>query len=325
MSTNAVTPSYYADFSGLDGLKKSAQAHDPGALREAARQFESLFTNMMLKSMREARLGDGLGDSQATDLYQGMYDQQLAVQLSKGKGLGLADMLVQQLAHSGLAKPAPAAPSGAGALPLAPAAAAPVPGPVPGAVNDAASAVPAAERTRFINRVAPLAERAASQLGVNADALIAQAALETGWGRHLPGSAAGAAGGPGFNLFGVKSGGAWAGQSASAQTIEYRGGAPASLPQSFRSYGSLQQGVDDYVNLLSGTARYRQALGTGSDVTAFAAGLQRGGYATDPAYAQKLAAVAEQVRSLRAAAPVEPVEPLKLVAGQPTTSGGEPV
>jgi flagellar protein FlgJ len=285
---------------------------------------------MLLKAMRETKLSDGMGDSQETQFYQDMFDQQLAVQLSAGKGIGLADMLVQQLTRGGLAKPAAPAPGAGGSLPLSPPAAAPLPGPDPGPVKDSASTVPAAERTTFINRVAPLAERAASQLGVSADALIAQAALETGWGRHLPGGAAGGAGGAdgaggaGFNLFGIKAGGAWAGQAASAQTIEYRGGAPASLPQSFRSYGSLQQGVDDYVNLLSGAARYRQALGTGSDVTAFAAGLQRGGYATDPAYAQKLAGLAQQVRSLRAAAPVEPVEPLKLVAGQPTTSGGEP-
>jgi flagellar protein FlgJ len=315
MSSGVVNPSYYADFSGLEALKKSAKAEDPKAIRAAARQFESLLTGMMLKTMRATKFSESPGDSQETQFYQDMFDQQLAVQLSAGKGMGLADMLVQQLTRSGLVKPAP--PAGGGGAAAPPTQAIPAtPGNSP--AGDAAHAVPETERTRFINRVAPLAERAASQLGVSADALIAQAALETGWGRHLP---SGAAGGPGFNLFGVKAGGSWAGPSASAQTVEYQAGAPASLAQPFRSYSSLQQGVDDYVKLLRSSDRYRQALGTGSDVTAFAAGLQRGGYATDPAYVQKLASVATQVRSLRDGAADAS---LKLVAGQPTTSGGEP-
>jgi flagellar protein FlgJ len=314
MSSGVVNPSYYADFSGLEALKKSAKADDPQAVRQAARQFESLLTNMMLKAMRETKLGDGLGDSQETQFYQDMFDQQLAVQLSAGKGIGLADMLVQQLTRSGLLKPAPPATGGDGAAPQAPAAVPPSPGPA----GNPGTAVPDAERISFINRVTPFAEQAARQLGVSSDALIAQAALETGWGRHLPGSATG---GPGFNLFGVKAGSGWAGPSVGAQTVEYHEDAPISLSQPFRSYGSLQQGVDDYVNLLRTSSRYRQALGTGNDVTAFAAGLQRGGYATDPAYVQKLASVAAQVRELRAGATNAP---LKLTAGQPTTSGGEP-
>jgi flagellar protein FlgJ len=97
VSTSPVDPTYYADFSGLESLKKSVKADDSKAIRGAAQQFESLFTNMVLKSMREAKLGDGLGESETTNTYTDMYDQQLALQMSRGHGLGLADMLVQQL------------------------------------------------------------------------------------------------------------------------------------------------------------------------------------------------------------------------------------
>lgn len=295
MSTDAVTPSYYADFSGLDGLKKSAQAHDPAALREAARQFESLFTNMLLKTMRETKFGDALGDSQETEFYQGMYDQQLAVQLSKGKGLGLADMLVQQLSRAGTT-PAPKPPA------------------PPATQADAGASQ--AQRLDFIRQLEPLVTRAASQLGVSVDAIIAQAALETGWGSHRPVTEAGSSS---FNLFGIKQGSAWTGATARARTSEVLGGQAVELPQNFRSYDSPQASVADYVALLQGSARYAQALGTGNNIQAFATSLARGGYATDPDYVNKLVATAGSIRELRAAA--APV-PLNIVAGQPTTSGG---
>ena len=110
MSTQPVGPSYYADFNGLEGLKKGVKADDPKAIRAAAQQFESLFTNMMLKSMREANLGHGLGDSQESDLYQDMYDQQLSLKMAQGKGMGLADMLVQQLTRNQRCQEPPPAP-----------------------------------------------------------------------------------------------------------------------------------------------------------------------------------------------------------------------
>ena len=154
-------------------------------------------------------------------------------------------------------------------------------------------------------------------LGVSADALIAQAALETGWGQHLPG---GTGDTTSFNLFGVKGGGNWQGQAVGAQTVEYRGGDSQVQQQPFRSYRSVAHGVDDYVNLLQSSPRYQHALGTGQDVTAFATGLQRGGYATDPAYVEKLTATAAQVRALRASANDRL---LKLAAGQPSTHVGE--
>jgi peptidoglycan hydrolase FlgJ len=290
VSSQPVGPSYYADFNGLEGLKKGAKAEDPKSIRAAAQQFESLFTNMMLKSMREAKLGQGLGDSQESDLYQDMYDQQLSLKMAQGKGIGLADMLVQQLTRNSAAKAA------TGASP---------------------SAVSTTDRISFVNSMAPYAEHAASQLGVSSDTLIAQAALETGWGQHIP---AGGDGASSLNLFGIKAGDGWNGAAVNTQTTEYGALGPASVAQPFRAYSSVQQGVNDYVTLLQRHPRYQQALGSGDDVHAFASALTRGGYATDPAYAQKLQATAASVKALRGAGS-DPA--LKILAGLPTTVTGE--
>jgi flagellar protein FlgJ len=151
------------------------------------------------------------------------------------------------------------------------------------------------ERMSFIETIKPYARQAAEKLGVSADTLIAHAALETGWGRHLPAAADGASS---CNLYGIKAGSGWQGAAVHAVTTEYTAGAAQRVPQSFRSYASLEQGMQDYVSLLQGNPRYQQALGTGSDVGAFASALARGGYATDPDYARKLCATAADVRAL---------------------------
>lgn len=305
MSNGTVAPTYYADFSGLEGLKRNVKADDPKAIRAVAQQFESLFTSMMLKSMRAAKLGEGLGDSQQSDLYQDMYDQQVALKISQGKGIGLADMLVQQLTRAGAAKAAAGAisgPSATGGAATAPAAA-------------AAPAVTDAQKIGFVQQLTPLATQAGAQLGVSADTLIAQAALETGWGRHVP---AASSGGSSQNLFGVKAGASWSGAATTALTSEYGPAGATTVSQSFRAYSSVQQGVNDYVTLLQRNSRYQGALGTGSDVNAFASALSSGGYATDPDYAQKLQATAANVKALRSAAAAAP---LKLSAVLPMASG----
>jgi flagellar protein FlgJ len=307
VSSQPVGPSYYADFSGLEGLKGGVKADDPQAIRAAAQQFESLFTNMMLKSMREAKLGQGLGDSQESDLYQDMYDQQISLKMAQGKGIGLADMLVQQLTRNSAAK-AGAASQSAGPAP--PAASAPT-------QTSVGSNAVGADPIGFVKKLEPYAEQAARELGVSSDTLIAQAALETGWGQHIPASGNGATS---FNLFGIKAGSGWNGEAVDARTTEYSAGAAHSVSQPFRAYGSVQQSVDDYVSLLRGSSRYQQALGTGANVSAFADALSRGGYATDPAYVQKLQATVASVRVLRAAAAAPS---LKILAGLPTNAGGE--
>jgi len=262
MSSPTVSPGFYADFQGLDRLRASAARQDPQALREAARQFEGLFTAMMLKSMREASLGSGLGDSEETKTYQDMYDQQLALQMAHGKGLGLADMLMQQLTRSQSAHGAAATPTGSAAGGAsAPAA--------------AAETEPAttAQRASFVRSLTPLAQVAGNSLGVAPDTLIAQAALETGWGRNMPADSSGRSS---SNLFGVKATDSWRGASVQASTTEFDQGTPGSTQAAFRSYGSAAQSVDDYVSLLRGSPRFAGALGTGSDAQAFGSGLQRG-------------------------------------------------
>jgi flagellar protein FlgJ len=286
MAIEGLNTSFYADPAGLDGLKRNAAEQSPQALREAARQFESLFTNMMLKSMRSATEGDPLFGSDQADFYQDMFDQQLAVELGKGRGLGLADMLVRQLqgkAGAGSSDPVdqlkmPDAASSSGAA----------------QATDSAANWPPRSRQDFVNAIRPAATAAASQLGVDPDTIIAHAALETGWGQSVP---TGGDGRPSFNLFGIKASGDWQGAATLSGTHEFTAGRMQHTSASFRAYDSPEQSVGDYVRLLKGNARYAAALGTGSDAHAFARGLADGGYATDPAYVAKLTAVAARLKS----------------------------
>ena len=220
MATPSIDPSFYADFGGLTALKKDVKDKDPNAIRKAAQQFESLFTEMMLKSMREAKLGEGLGESDQTDFYQDMYDQQLSLEISRGKGLGLADMLVQQLTRSGLVHGAGA--TGAAGTPGT--AAHGGSGVRAGAAHELSApgtkTVKDRERISFIRALTPYAQRAGALLGISPDSLIGQAALETGWGEHIPASADGRSSN---NLFGVKAGADFRGASLRASTTEYLG------------------------------------------------------------------------------------------------------
>jgi peptidoglycan hydrolase FlgJ len=255
------------DFKQFAALRRGAEANDPATLRAVAKQFESLFTKMMLESMRSASMGDPMFGSDQGDMYQDMADDQLAVQLSEGRGLGLADMLIRQLsggAGAGTAAVQPSTDSGAG------------------------EAVTSEQREKFISGLLPHAEAAARELGVDPRNLIAQAALETGWGRSQPG-------GDSHNLFGIKAGANWNGPSVQANTEEFVAGAATRVDANFRAYGSPRESVEDYVRLIRDNPRYAGALNTGSDVQAFANALQRGGYATDPDYVRKLATVAAEV------------------------------
>jgi flagellar protein FlgJ len=283
------------DFKQFAALRRGAEANDPATLRAVAKQFESLFTKMMLESMRSASMGDPMFGSDQGDMYQDMADDQLAVQLSEGRGLGLADMLIRQLsggAGSGSAASAPQPGSGAG------------------------EAATPEQREEFISGLRPHAEAAARELGVDPNNLIAQAALETGWGRSQPG-------GNSNNLFGIKAGANWNGGSVQANTEEFAGGVANRLDASFRAYGSHRESVEDYVRLIRDNPRYAGAVNTGSDVQAFANALQRGGYATDPDYARKLEAVAAEVRQRIAvnqfksesAAPIAGQDPLRMSNG----------
>jgi peptidoglycan hydrolase FlgJ len=304
------------DLQGLDGLKAaSAQTpHDPQTLRAVAQQFESLFIGMMLKSMREAKLGDGLFDSDQSRFYQDMFDQQLSVSLTQGRGLGIAELLIRSLSPAGV--PAALPPGAYGRTARRATAAAPPA--VPGAGSDSAEARSAADAApagdgalaaspeEFVALVMPSATAAGSALGVDPLALVAQAALESNWGRQVPG----AAGGSSYNLFGIKADPAWTGRRVLKDTVEYAGGVAERRREPFRAYDSLAHGFQDYVALLTSHDRYSGALQHGSDPEGFAAALQTAGYATDPAYSAKIAAVLRSSQFRSAVASLkDPAEP----------------
>ncbi|MEM9057256.1 MAG: glucosaminidase domain-containing protein [Pseudomonadota bacterium] len=277
LSSGAATPTI-ADTYALGGLRGAAAREDPAALREAARQFESLFTHMMLKSMRAASLGEGIFDSKQGEFHRDLFDQQLSLELSKGKGLGIAEMLVRQLGGDAPAlKPGPLAPPRR------------VDGGAAAGVATAGGEADSSSPESFVSRLLPHARRAARVLGLEPQLLLAQAALETGWGKRLIATATGR---DSNNMFGIKATGGWEGDRARVSTLEYSGGVAERRHENFRAYETLEQGFADYVELLRHSPRYAAALGKGGDAAGFAAALQAGGYATDPHYAAKIEAIA---------------------------------
>jgi flagellar protein FlgJ len=313
----------YTDLQGLAALRRDARAQDPAALREAARQFEAVFTRMMLESMRDANSGDPIFDSEESRFYRDMFDNQLAVEMTKGRGLGLADMLVAQVMRSGLVPGSEGATPAASSAPIPPAtapatAAAPAPAQLPAvtlssptgattattnttattsttAVQHALPADRPPTRQEFLDAILPAAEKAAAQLGVSPRNLIAQAALETGWGRSLPRSADGRTS---FNFFGIKATGGWRGESVASSTIEVLQGRERRMVERFRAYSTIEESVADHARLLGNSRRYAAVRGTGDDAHAFGTALQGGGYATDPGYARKIVQVADSVGRL---------------------------
>ena len=333
MTFPVTDPGLFADAQSLATLKSQAAAHNPKALRAAAQQFESLFIGMVLKSAENANFKDPLFGSSQQRMYQDLYDQQLATQLSKTHTFGLAEMLVQQLRRQWSGSGSSAA-AGRGALSTSGAAgstaavsssaAPPVSAGMPSTPSAAAgkgpSPVNAAQQSAFARSLWPDAQRAARQLGVSPVSLIAQAALETDWGRSLPRTASGTTSN---NLFGIKAEHGWSGSSAASATHEYRNGIDTATQAQFRAYGSCSQCFQDYTSLLSSNPRYAAALGTGNDVGAFATALQQAGYATDPNYARKLTEVAATLtRTL--SAPTDPGA-LKLAAVSPMTTGSRSI
>ena len=307
----------YGDFAGLEKLKSGAAHNDPAAIHQVAKQFESLFARMMIKSMRDAIGKDPIFGSDQAQTYQGMFDDQLSLQLTQGKGLGLADMLTRQLQHAGAAAGSASAaptPGKGGALPANRL----------GGTSSGSATAPAsnAEQTNFISQVWPEAEAAARQLGVHPVSLVAQAALESNWGRSVP---RGADGTSSNNLFGIKAGSRWSGASVTAATEEYQAGSATTTSGAFRAYASPAESFQDYVALLRGNPRFSAALGSGSSVSSFASALQQGGYATDPDYARKVTAVAGQVAgTLARAADGGGSSALKFSAALPMTSQSRP-
>lgn len=268
-----VNSALYADFQNLIQLRADARQESPEALAEAAKQFEALFTQMLLKSMRAASLGDGIFDSDQSEFYRDLFDQQVAGEMSRGKGLGIAELLVRQLGGADrLGTPEtmppervhverPDSPS-EGWQPSSP--------------------------VEFVKGLWPHAKRVAAMLGLKPAVLLAQAALETGWGQRMIQRPDGSSS---FNLFGIKAGGAWDGDKVAVSTLEFEGGVPRRQRAQFRAYESLGASFEDYAKLLSENSRYHRALDRRSDPGEFLGALQEAGYATDPNYAKKIHAI----------------------------------
>jgi flagellar protein FlgJ len=301
------------DTKGLGDLKQSAKAGSPEALRGASTQFEAMFINMMMKSMRDATPQDGPMDSQTTKTFTTMLDQQLSQNLAR-RGVGLADVLVRQLTAQSVNAQALAIGGGqAGAIGAGQAGAASALGGAsafPAALNApalkhrgtvAAPAVPAVAEgvsasgrkqsphvRAFQERLGGHAEAASRATGIPAKFMLGQAALESGWGRreikHADGSNS-------HNLFGIKAGAGWKGKVATAVTTEYVNGRPHTRVEKFRAYESYADAFKDYGNMISRNPRYEKVMAHAGDATAFAQGLQRAGYATDPNYAAKLSSI----------------------------------
>ena len=286
MMNQAAFSDVYLDLGRIGELRSAAARESPEALEAVAKQFEGIFLKMVLKSMREASFGDPLFDTESSGLYRDLYDHQLALELSKGRGLGIADMLVRQLrgflpgAAEDAAEGDKAPLSDAEALQRNPAllAVRPAPG---GEVHEPEFS----SKESFLQTLGGLATRTAKALGVDPLLMLAQSALETGWGQHILRRPDGTSS---HNLFGIKAGGRWDGDRVSAGTLEYADGVAARQRAQFRSYGSFEESFQDYVALLQGSPRYAEALSRAADPEAFMNGLQQAGYATDPRYAEKV-------------------------------------
>ena len=278
----------------LDAVGDKSTASSRARIEKAAHELETQFASMLIKSMRSASMSDPmLGDNTT---YREMYDQQLARELTKGRGLGLAPMIMRQLERT--TAPSTLTPSDNGvSLPAMNAAPLPLQTPVQAQACDPAAPLDCSSPEAFVKSIWPHAQKTAAELGVPAKALVAQAALETGWGRRL----VHANGATSNNLFGIKAGGSWKGDKMGAATHEYANGVRANTRANFRAYGSAAESFEDYARVL-GNARYADARGTGDDTHRFASALQRAGYATDPSYAAKVTAIANGATLNRALA-----------------------
>lgn len=311
MTAPIPTPSVF-DVNALTTLKSQVKSEDPAALKAAAKQFEALFLQMVLKSMRDSVPREGLFDSDQSRMYESLLDQQLSINMS-GKGtLGLAAMIEKQLARKSedptlFEKGLPLNPENPG-FPLDAETLGRLDARTRSALLDAYSSVskdaPESVRTTaasdavaaytggqasdaagdFVARMRPHALAVERETGIPAHFMVAQAALETGWGKAEPRRTDGS---PSFNLFGIKANRGWRGASVEATTLEYVDGQPQRQTERFRAYGSYAEAFADYARLLTENPRY-SAAASSRDGAGFARALQNAGYASDPQYAAKL-------------------------------------
>lgn len=295
------------DFHGLNQLRQQAGQgqNEQQTLRQVAGQFESLFVNMMLKSMRQASLAEGLFDSEQSKMYQDMADQQLASDLSMRGGLGLQDVIMRQLGGARYGNNAEAIPGqtfSIDTVTVRPSLGVRVNEKIIEQIREARPQPQAKENENevveidmanmpkrfnspdeFVEKLWPYAERAAEKLGVAPEVILSQAALETGWGKYILADQQGSS----FNLFNIKAH-RWEGDTVTKNALEYRDGKALHEQSAFRAYDSYQQSFDDYVQFLQTQPRYSKALQHVGDPNAFIEQLHKAGYATDPQYADKI-------------------------------------
>jgi peptidoglycan hydrolase FlgJ len=273
------TQTLATDVRSLDALRARAGSDPKAAVRETAKAFETLFMQELMKTMRAATMSSGMLDNEGSQLGTEMLDAQLATKMAGLPG-GLSEMIARQLERQMGLQPGPI-PNTQRANPV------PEPLKAPGDPS-AAVRIPQKSAAAFVQAHTASARAASAQTGIPAEFMISQAALETGWGRkeilHADGSTS-------FNLFGIKAGARWKGPVAEITTTEYVDGKAQKVTAKFRAYASYAESFADYARLIKDSPRYAQVVARGADATAFAQGLQRAGYATDPAYADKLSRV----------------------------------
>ncbi|OEE61008.1 flagellar rod assembly protein/muramidase FlgJ [Enterovibrio norvegicus FF-454] len=317
------------DISRLDILRQKAASGEQSddAMRAAAEQFEALFTQMLFKSMRQANeaFESDLVDDRTSKFYQQMADEQLSSALSREGSLGLADLIVQQFKGSQSSEPMETGSNTASdRIQLAPIS------PLPPALADEEqkaaqeglerkafssqdmfvpsphmlaqrNALPKATQPKpfetpdeFVSRLTPYAQKAARTLGTDPAILIAQAALETGWGKKVIANARGSS----HNLFNIKADPRWEGNKVATQTLEFHDDIPVQEMASFRAYASYEDSFNDYVRFLNKNPRYSTALQSTEEPETFIRGLHQAGYATDPQYSDKVLSVFDRVKGL---------------------------
>lgn len=301
MINNGNDIGFIHDIAGLDKLRQNAvggdEASEKAALTAAAKQFEAIFTSMLFKSMRDANstFESGLMDSQNQQFYRQMMDEQMSSELSSSGSLGLADMIVAQLTSGSVENQNAKARNDDFEAMMQK-----VDRMRHNAANEttvvqssAAEAKPARfdSPESFVSSMKPYAEKAAKALGVDSSLLLAQAALETGWGQKVINNSRGSS----SNLFNIKADRSWGGEKVATQTLEYHQGVPVKEQAAFRSYSNYEDSFNDYVQFLNENPRYTTALRHGGNDEAFIHGIHKAGYATDPQYADKVLRVKAKI------------------------------
>jgi peptidoglycan hydrolase FlgJ len=317
---NSLSNKFALDVQGFDAMRAQANANPQQGLKAAAKQFDAVFTQMMLKSMRDATPSDSPFDSNDSKTFTSMLDQQLSQNMG-AKGIGVADMMLKQLMrNAGAGSAAGADASGASASGDSSANAgnmAAMNAMAKAYANAAGSSTASSKASltgngysadsaltppargvgsdkvaAFVDRLAAPAQAASSATGIPARFIIGQAALESGWGKREIKNTDGSSS---HNVFGIKATSDWTGKTTSAVTTEFVNGKSQKVVEKFRSYDSYEDALTDYASVLKSNPRYAPVVEASRDAAGFAHGMQKAGYATDPQYAKKLISIMRHI------------------------------